>query len=474
MIVATDVTITTMIEHKKIYLDLIDHMDQFGVGDEVSVRLYEHKLRGLLDAVAPLQRGRGGVEKVDAVRRKLEATLDIANLQRAGLVLQIDRSRGVMAFAPFLIEMFRHFDLARLRHLNSADFEAIRRSFNELQKVFLSMPSYSANDDEFVEQIGVLRREVRFAQTKMKESVESLHRQSRRLADIVDTMRAEVIGESQQAQEALREINHIYIRSIIPSLEFLNQHTDLKNGVAALTALTEIGDHLFNMGNKVLGSQIHYAVETIRSYRHDIEIIRSSLMRYVQQSRTQRYSYDCIERAWNSIHSASKVLQDGSLKGNKLQLDHEVFQVNRTFHGLKTRQYEAKIEWSTQNHRILLQEHLRTTLPRVKEAKVSIHRIEGLPDEKGKDLLRLDMRMAAIGALTEQWLAEDTDDVHVAMFRLLHTQLQDFDLSDVLTSLTFLLHREGFSISPVFQMGMIETEAQSMRYYKHELKVAHA
>jgi len=124
-----------------------------------------------------------------------------------------------------VIEMFRHFDGARLRHLNSADYELIRASFNRLYEVFVTLPSLSNEDIGFQEQVSVLRKEIRAATAKMKECVDALQGRLQRLGEIVDRMRYDVIDEVAKAQEALGEINNIYLRNILPALQFLGEHT---------------------------------------------------------------------------------------------------------------------------------------------------------------------------------------------------------------------------------------------------------
>lgn len=173
MVVKTDVALINMIQNKGVFLDLIDHMDKVGEGEEVRIVMYQQKLRALLDSVAPLPNTRV-LREVPAERRKLESALCVENLERVGLVIQVDSARGVMVFAPFVIEMFRHFDGARLRHLNSADYELIRASFNRLYEVFVTLPSLSNEDIGFQEQVSVLRKEIRAATAKMKECVDAL------------------------------------------------------------------------------------------------------------------------------------------------------------------------------------------------------------------------------------------------------------------------------------------------------------
>jgi hypothetical protein len=473
MVVKTDVALINMIQNKAVFLDLIDHMDKVGEGDEVRIVMYQQKLRALLDSVAPLPSTRV-VREVPAERRKLESALCIENLERVGLVIQVDSARGVMVFAPFVIEMFRHFDGARLRHLNSADYELIRASFNRLYEVFITLPSLNREDIGFQEQVSVLRKEIRAATAKMKECVDALQGRLQRLGEIVDQMRYDVIDEVAKAQEALGEINSIYLRNILPALQFLGEHTDLKGTKPALTALTCIGDQLAHYGHDKLASSVYYSVESIRSYRHDISIISGSLMRYVQQSEAHRRAYDKIEQAWNRLYGGVRELHDGSLKDNILPSTHPVFARLNTYSGLKMRVFEAKLEWPDANQRLALAEHLRTTLPNIKISSGKIHQLGGQSNESGELKRRRDARLLAIGNLVEEWEPRLTDDAHVAMHEHLKERLKGYELTDLLMSVGWLRKREGIFLIPRYQIGNLATDCESLRYYKLQVETEHA
>lgn len=471
MFVKTDIALIKMIENKSIFLDLIDHMDKVGEGEEVRTVMYEKKLCGLLDKVAPMPNAKA--REIPAERRKLESALSVENLQRSGLVIQIDKARGTMVFAPFVIEMFRHFDGTRLRHLNSADYELIRASFNRLYEVFQNLPSMSSDDIGFKEQVSVLRKEIRAGVSKMKECVDALQGRLTHLGEIVDKMRDDDIDDVSKAKEALGEIHNIYLRNILPSLQFLGEHTDLKGSRPALTALTNIGDFLGQYGHERLASAVYYSVESIRSYRHDISIISKSLMRYVQQSEMHRKAYDRIEQAWNQLYGEVKALHDGSLKDNVLPSNHPVFFRWNTFSGLSVRRFDGKIEWPDENHRLMLTEHLRTTLPNIKISTGEIHQVIGQTNETGSLRRQRDARLLAIGKLVDSWEVRSTCDAYIAMHEHLKGRLNGYELTDLLMSIGWLRKREGLVLIPRFERCELTTERETLCYYKLQVETEH-
>lgn len=470
MIVKTDAALVTMIQNKELFLGLIDHMDSVGEGDEVRTVMYQQRLRALLDDKSPLLKTKV-IRELPAERRKLEGALCIENLNRAGLVSHVDHARGVMVFAPFVIEMFRHFDNARLRHLTSSDYEVVRKTFNDLFDAFGTLPSLSPNDIDFKEHVLTLRKEIRGATAKMKECVGALQGCLQRLGEIVDQADYAEVDAVHKAREALSEINTIYMRNILPALQFLDEETDIKGGIPALAALVRIGDMLDNHGqHSNLVTMIYFAVESIRSYRHDISVISASLMRYVQQSEAHRLAHDKIESAWNRLYEAVRELQDGSLKDNTLSSSHPALASIKTFSGLKVRSFEAKVQWPDESHRLLLIEHLRTTLPQVTVSTGAIYQLEGTANDIGEVKRRRDARLLALGTLIDNWALRPLADTHATLHEHLRINLEDYELADLLMSLEWLKKREGLALTPVFDLGFIETEREQLRYYRLQME----
>jgi len=162
------------------------------------------------------------------------------------------------------------------------------------------------------------------------------------------------------------------------------------------------------------------------------------------------------------------------LKDNILPGNHPVFSRRPTFAGLKMRAFDSKIEWPDQNHRLHLTEHLRTTLPHIKANTGKIHQITGHTNESGEQKRRRDARLQAIGKLVDTWEIKPSEDAHIAMHEHLSDRLNDYELTDLLMSLGWLKYREGLFLKPQFKVGVLETDRESLRYYKLKVETEHA
>lgn len=464
MIVAADKTIILMIEHKHVFFDLIDYLDETGGSDEIPIVLYNARARKILDEISS-GANNNGKDGNDTTRTKLAAALEINNLERANLVIQVDPRRGVMVFAPFLLEMFRHFDNTRLRQLTSADLESLRISFNNSltdMKPLVLQPGQDSFDDQLV----LLRDRIRFAQSKMKENVRSLQGQADRLAQVVEDMSHENLEEVQQAQAAMDAINRIYIRHVLPTVQFLNEQEHIKSGLPALKALSLIAEDLSQAGQHDIAQQILYAVSSIRSYRHDVDVIRKSLERYVRQNEQQRRQYDSIESAFNALLLACRNLHDGKLKNNVLALTHEVFNRTPTFHGLKRQINPTRIEWHQVDHWRCLDEYLRVTLPALRTSVSSTVALDGKADAEAQAVRKSDARKALISLEVEHWNApEHNDDAHNSLHQHLMAILPNYELDDLVEAFSWLGHRTDIELVPAYRCRSIEHEGYMLTYY---------
>lgn len=457
MIVAADKTIILMIEHKHVFFDLIDYLDETGSTDEIPITLYNARARKVLDEIST----DGG----ETTRIRLAAALEINNLERANLVIQVDPRRGVMVFAPFLLEMFRHFDNTRLRQLTSADLESLRVSFNnslEEIKPLVLQPG----QDSFDDQLGLLRDRIRFAQSKMKENIRSLQGQADRLAKIVEDISHENLEEVQQAQIALDAINRIYIRHVLPTVQFLNEQEHIKSGLPALKALSLIAEELGQAGQHDIAQQILYAISSIRSYRHDVDVIRKSLERYVRQNEQQRRQYDSIESAFNELLIACRDLHDGKLKNNVLALSHEVLNRVPTFHGLKRQLNPTRIEWHQIDHWRCLDEYLRVTLSTLRPPVSRSVVLDGASGAEAQAVRERDARSELIGLEVERWsVPEHNDDAHKALHQHLMAILPGYELDDLVEALSWLEHRADLKLIPAYRCRSIELQGYMLTYY---------
>ncbi|WP_409523178.1 hypothetical protein [Nitrincola sp. MINF-07-Sa-05] len=461
MIVSTEKTLIAMIEHKEVFLSLIDHIDHHGGPEEMPVRQYHQLVRAMLDCQSEVE------------QKRLRAMFDLENLRRADLVIEVDRNRAVFVFAPFVIDMFRHFDRRRLRELSSAQLEDLRRRFYDSLEA-LRLCTLQPGDRQFDEQLELLRVHIRYTQAKMRDNVNSLQGQAERLSEMVEQMELGNLEQNRQASTALEQIDQIYRHHVLPTLQFLNERESLKEGQPALTSLRDIAVLLHHAGLPQLSQQVRYASASIRAHASDVEKIRRSLERYVRQNAQQRLQYNALETAFNELLQAARSLQDGSLKNNFLRKDDPVFRFGHLFSGLHGVRYGARLEWHGYDQRRHFEEFLRVRVDQLRQQASTSQVVE--LDAEAEDFERQQQyRKETIRQLMREWVSpESCADLQLALHDYLQQVLPDYQLVDVLEAMKWFVSEKDFQVIPEFRQRAIQHEGFELVYYVRALEPVYA
>ncbi|NIC38680.1 hypothetical protein HBJ58_18580 [Halomonas desiderata] len=269
MIISADRILIQLIEHREIFLGIVDYVAQHDGSTEIPLGLYREMVRRAMASPLVVNAANPRAE-----RRRLQDTFDLHNMQRSRLVIRVDQSRNMLTFAPFVLDMLRHFDASRLRGLSQTELEALRTDLNDSLTAITS----SLDPDNFQEALRLLRRRISNTLAQVQESVAALQTQASHLSEQVEGQDMANLEEAVSIRKALSEINRIYQRYILPALEFLDPKTPLK-GVPAVTAIRLIGDHFLTSEMPELATEMHLAAGAIQSYVNDIDAIRRSVVR---------------------------------------------------------------------------------------------------------------------------------------------------------------------------------------------------
>jgi hypothetical protein len=455
MSVATDKTLIAMIEHKGVFFTLIDYLDEQTQGEEIPLSLYYQSIRALLNRQID-----------DRDRRRLTDVFEPDNLLKAGLLIELDKHRGILVLQTFVLDMFRHFDRSRLRELSSEQLEMLRQSVNHSlgrMRACAILPG----DDAFEEVLGVLFENLRNILGRIKQNVSSLQGQAEHLSQIIELHDISNLQQTQQVNKALEEISRIYQRHVLPTLQFLNERENLKSGLPALTAVGEIALLLEKSDQPVLSQRVLFAQNSIRSYAKDVELIRKTLERYVRQSARQRLQYDCIEAAFNELRAETQNLQDGKLNTKYVAKGADVFVLAQVFNGLKGHKFDAKLDLGHENHGLLFEEHLRVSLPKLRDKQSqALAYLAGLNNDADLKAQQITRRKRQIQRLVEQCpLPETHADIHAFLHHYLQSELQDYALHDLLDGLGWLRSRLSLPLMPFFELRHLHHAGMCLDYY---------
>ena len=457
MSVSTDITLIRMIENKQVFLGLIDYLDKQEQGGEIPLALYYKLVAGVIN------------NQVEVKARQLKETFDLDNLLKAGLLLELDKSRNILVFQGFVIDMFRHFDKSRLRELSSEQLESLRQDLNDSFDRLNSI-SLSPGDDTYEEVVALLFERLRHTHGRIKQNITSLQGQAESLSAIAEAENVQDLAQTRLIREALIQINRIYQRHVLPTLQFLNEREDLKEGVPALTAVSEIAQLFEQAGFPDISQRIQFAQGSIRSYSKNVEIIRKALERYVRQGKRQRHQYDCIEQLFNQLKEESQLTQNGKLNNKYVNRDSEAFHFAYQFNGLKTHRFDARLDWRDRHQSILFTEYLRVALPKLREKLQSqLANLNSKNSLNQNEQQHIHHKMNIQKLMEKYVLPEQSDDLHLLVHTYLYSTLSNYKLVDLLDGLGWLRSRIDQPIKIQFPLKEIIYSGLKLVYYPLQL-----
>lgn len=434
MIVKAPYILKQLIDYRQHFTPLVDHMEQHHGTTEIPLGLYRRQVRAAADAAAQ------AVSKREAER--VFQTLAENNLAHERLIVRNEQARGTLMFAPFVLEMLRHFDVSRLQGLSQTELEDLRRGLNQSLDAFEQLP-LTFDDEDFCDELRLLRRRTQDTLASIQASVATLGAQSDRLGRIVDHQDIARLEDAAQTREALRHINRIYQRHILPALRFLDPQTAFKQGIPAITALYRIADLMRDAGLPELDEELRLAANAIHVYIKDIDALRLSLERYVRQNQRQRQQYDRIESAFNRLREATEALHGGSLRDKYIPLTDPAIRQPGTFAGIK-RLRLPRLDWRDIDHRADLEEFTDRRIAELRDARDQQGSVTVDPAHTGlneADLTR-QRRQQEVQALLKGWqLPHGCHDLHQALHDFLQAKLANYTLYDLLDALDWVMAR---------------------------------
>lgn len=433
-----------IIEHRQLFSQLVAYIEEHDGDVEIPARLYRSIVRQAIQSE--------DIQGNSRERERIRYTLSEDNLLRERLIIRKDPARGTLVLAPFVVDMLRHFDVGRMRGLSQAELEGLRDGLNQSLIAFQELPIDLMNDD-FTDELRLLRRRIQDTLGKMQESIAALEAQGDHLADQVEQQDVGSLEGAGETRKALESINRIYQRYILPTLEFLDPKTRFKKGTPAITAIRRIAKIAAESYLPELNEEMELSANAIQSYVKDIDSLRLSLERYVRQDQQQRQQYDAIERAFNTIRLATEERHDDSFRNLYIPVRHAAIQSPGTFLGIKRMRF-SRLEWHEIDHKADIEEftdrrieELRNQLDKAGSVAVNPARARSTEAE-----LQEQLRQHQIQALLETWMIpDDCQDLHFSLHEYLGNHLEDYTLNDLLEALDWVMALPSFKFHARFE-----------------------
>lgn len=427
MIANTEITLITLLEHKQILFALIDQADSSGVkgAREFSVSVYYYLVNKALQA------------QTDTERRRLSAILSLENLDRRELLSYWDKTADIFIFQPFVIAMFRHLESHRLQELSDAELNGLharlKEIYNDVRRTdFL----WFREDIEYKERFGHIITTLRDINSRIDQNVASLKGQAKTLAELADKEVGENTFRTEQVHQTLKRIFDLVERYIRPTLRFLNPDLDWKGEANSppLYFFSQIMQRFDNRGfteERTMMSRIYW---NLLHASEEITIVRKSLDVYIHLYEHQRRLYNVIEEKYNTFYNQVKELQDGKLRGNKLDPNRALMSEMAVIQGLKYHisAQSALISFPKSLGIFHLEEHLRVRLNRIHDQKCNIMDANRHSQKNDQEDIKNRKRFKKLCIAAQALTFEQRKDLYFQIHTSLSKTLDDYTLVDVI------------------------------------------
>lgn len=466
MAVSTDITLTVILQHKQLFFDLLDQAeDRDGPGaDEFSITFYLAKLNRLLKTTPK-----------DHKRRVAEA-LDLGNLQKCGLLDYCEERDDRLLLKPFVLDMIRHLDKARLKELTDAQLNSLREQLLHARELIIAPTfSWDAGDELYRDTVAVVLSAIRATGSQIRQNIDALQAQSVQLASIVDDANASGATRSQQVEVALSKIFQITERHIKPTLLFLDPNTDWKGrgNDAPMRIIDDIKVRFSRRGLHKEFDSINRAHLAMLHSAERIALILRSVDTYLRMHDRQRKLYEGIETRYQELLGRVQSLHDGKAKYRLKSVDPH-FTALSSLAGLKNRKadFAAKLNWPREAGRGYLDEYLRIRLEQYKyragKPKAEARTVTAVAaDEHSRR-----QRINRIAEIARQIQVKPGADVYSQVHDHLSAHLPDYQLPELVDAIHFL--PGGRSIKLIGRRRSITLSGRTLDYLERQLQDSNA
>ncbi len=358
-------TTKLIIDHREIFFQMIDEIDQSAheerVSEEFSLGLYNSRIESATRSMS------------EPERRTILDALSIDNLKRNQLLVFNHGQTGRFLLVSWLREMLRSFDDVRLRGLTQPDLDHLHERLVALLAQAKDPALCWIDDDPlFKEVVATVYDCFHEIAHKLTQNVAALRGRCEALADIVDSIDYTSMTRARQVGRALDEIYTIHERNVVPTIQFLDPNLDIKRKIRSGSNLQTITTAPMQIMSEIISrfeqSQRHRHVRQLQriefqilSLSAEVVLLRDTLEQYVRLHAEQRRRYNKIEERYTRLKAAVEEVQDGRRRGFRLSLEDPIFSDAKRLSGLKEvkSRHGGMMSWPEKHGRSFLDEALR-------------------------------------------------------------------------------------------------------------------
>ncbi len=454
MKVNAETVLKMLLERKNFFFGLLNEIDKYSDGgSELPENAYAACFHEEFDRIADTNE-----------QERWKNAMHPENLESCGLLASRNKERRMMKWQGFVVDMFRHLDKDHLRCLSDPDLESFRRRLNDAAAKLASM-QYLAGSGEWHDTERWIFSELDDVYCAISKNTTALRHRSSKLAEIIEQDDFGDLATTERSRRTFEEIRRLYAKTILPTLQFLNENELLKEGATPLQAVETIARIFESAGQFATARRIRNLKTGIGSFAKDIAAIRQSMERYVRQSDEQRMQYNAVEALYNRLKQEVENRQDGKLRSSRIDVQTAFLPSFPHFGCLKQRKFDARTNWQPDQN-ALFAEYMRV------RQQNRVQQPQNYPPAANTDWRRQsearlrEQHARQIEEAVRQFLPlQNTTDLHLALHRHLLQTLSDYTLPDLLDALAWFAIIHGKPPIPQFILKTLHHADHTLRYH---------
>jgi hypothetical protein len=353
-----DVTILAVFENKDLFFQLIDKADEaLGGEDGLEISAYNKALNNLSGALD---------KQTDKVA--LFNKISLANLERHELIDK-SGSSGKFYLDQHLMGLLRKVDRKRIKYLSSAELEGLRRDLIGLyERAVETKFEWVAGDEDYDEFRDYVYSTIRRVYMTIKANINSLRGRADFLSNALKNQDSNEMEHYAQQDKTLQMVSKIYVRNVLPTLEFLNERHAVRSRssnnkeMTAIVAIQAVID-IFSGNNLVdEASRLQTLKAKLLAGAAVVSDVRLGLEKYTLLEREMRQFCDKVEARKILLLEAIEEKNNGRKKGSLIASRPDLFTASSCLSGLKRRNAQNNpIDIAINNGRVYLAEHIRVS-----------------------------------------------------------------------------------------------------------------
>lgn len=414
------ILIQKVLDFSDVFVKLLDEIDANGgayeIREHVYIELYSEHIANSGDD-------------------KAKAWLSLDSMIKNNLFVHNNRRSNTIIIQHFLIDEFRYIDVKRSRQLSESDFESIRVRMKLLESKILS--SDGPGDPNYDEAMISFNELMSETLTKVSRNKETLNAHKDSIGELI-TSRSNGEHSSIKPEDVFNAMVRIFERFVIPFQEFMNPVLELKGrGEKNFWKLIQsIIIYHTSIDRQDIATTLGYRKASIFSYYKDTNKIVESFRDHYEFMSRDREKHLAIEAAFGTLMKDLSSLRHGKLTNKYFNEDSSMLEYGGCLKGLSNLRagHSQKLNWHKELTPLRYEEWERVT--ESKPRKTNLKNLEHVPPTKKSDNDRK-KKLVKLCVL-KKWPTEIVD-IHKYIHEWLSSEIEDYNLYDLLTALGVLI-----------------------------------